>query len=443
MQRSDVEPAVEALQALIRIPTVSDRDRDQEDRAAFAALLAELRARFPRLHESCEVQRISGDALLVRWAGRSSDAPVVLMAHLDVVPVDDPATWTHPPFAAEVVDGFVWGRGALDCKGSLVATCQAVEELIAEGFVPARDVWLSLGCNEEVSGRAAKDAVAVLLDRGVGPWFVVDEGGAIVKGVLPGVGAEIAVIGVSEKGTVDVDLTARGDGGHASAPRRGGATARLARAITRLEKRPFPAHLPDATVEMMEHVAPHARMPLAAVFSHARLLRPVLARVLPRLGHETAALARTTVAVTQLSGSPGANVIAATARAHVNMRVMVGETVDGAIERIRRTVKDPRVEVTLVSGDEPSPVSPTDDAAYRLLVSTLEDVFPGTVAVPYVMLAATDSRHFHRVWPRVYRFTPLRMSTEQRASIHGVDERIGVEALLDGVRWYRRLLEKL
>jgi carboxypeptidase PM20D1 len=154
-------------------------------------------------------------------------------------------------------------------------------------------------------------------------------------------------------------------------------------------------------------------------------------------------MARTTVAVTQLSGSPGANVIAATARAHVNMRVMVGETVDEAVARIRSTIKDPHVEVMLVNGDEPSPVSPTDDAAYALLESTLADVFPGTVAVPYVMLAATDSRHFHRVWPRVYRFTPFRMTAAQRASIHGVDERIGVADLRDGVRWYRRLLEQL
>jgi len=250
-------------------------------------------------------------------------------------------------------------------------------------------------------------------------------------------------VGVSEKGTVDLVLTAHGDGGHASAPKRGGATARLARAITRLEKHPFRAHLPDATVEMMQHVAPHARMPFSAVFGNARTLRPVLAPVLGRLGHETAALTRTTVAVTQLVGSPAANVIAATARAHVNMRVMVGETVDDAIGRIRTTIKDPRVEVTLVSGDEPSPVSPTDDDAYRLIESTLLETFPGTVPVPYVMLAATDSRHFHRVWPRVYRFTPFRMTTEQRGSIHGVDERIGVDDLLDGVRWYRRLIEKL
>ena len=436
------DAAVDALRALIRIPTVSAWNRDEEDRAAFESLLTELRERFPRLHAECEVERISGDALLVRAPGPPHEAPVVLMAHLDVVPVDDSSVWTHPPFAAELVDGFVWGRGALDCKGSLVATCAAVEALLAEGVVPGRDVWLSFGCNEEVSGRAAKDAVALLRERGVEPWFVVDEGGAIVQGALPGVDAPMAVIGVSEKGTVDVDLVARGDGGHASAPRRMGATARLARAILRLERRPFPSHLPDATVDMLERAGAHARMPYAAVFGNARRLRPLLSRVLPRLGHETAALTRTTVAVTQLSGSPGANVIAATARAHVNMRVMVGETVDGAVERIRRTVGDDHVEVSLVSGDEPSPVSPTDDAAYVLLESTVADVFPGTVAVPYVMLAATDSRHFHRVWPRVYRFTPFRMSDAQRASIHGVDERIGVRDLLDGVAWYRRLIEQ-
>ncbi|MGO4597649.1 M20/M25/M40 family metallo-hydrolase [Terrabacter sp. 2RAF25] len=437
------DAAVEALRALIRIPTVSDWDAEKEDRSAFDTLLTELRQRFPRLHDVCEVSRICGDALLVRWPGRTREAPVVLMAHLDVVPVDDPSVWSHPPFSGELVDGFIWGRGALDCKGSLVATCAAVEGLIDDGVVPGRDVWLSFGCNEEVSGRAAKDAVALLRERGVEPWFVIDEGGAIVRGALPGVDAPMAVIGVSEKGTVDVELVARGDGGHASAPRRMGATARLARAILRLERKPFPSHLPDATVEMLVRAGAHARMPYAAVFGNARLLRPLLCRVLPRLGHETAALTRTTVAVTQLTGSPGANVIAATARAHVNMRVMVGETVDGAIERVRRTVKDPQVEVSLVSGDEPSPVSPADDTAYALLESTLTDVFPGTVAVPYVMLAATDSRHFHRVWPRVYRFTPFRMTAGQRASIHGVDERIGVADLIDGIAWYRRLIEQL
>src|SRR6478672_1454294 len=249
------DAAVEALRALIRIPTVSDWDPAREDRSTFEAILAELRERFPRLHAACDVERIAGDALLVRWPGRTREAPVVLMAHLDVVPVGDASAWTHPPFAGDLADGHVWGRGALDCKGSLVATCQAVEDLIEDGVVPGRDVWLSFGCNEEVSGRAAQDAVAVLRERGVEPWFVLDEGGAIVQGALPGVDAPMAVVGVSEKGTVDVELIARGDGGHASAPRRMGPTSRLARAILRLERRPFPSHLPDATVDMLERDA--------------------------------------------------------------------------------------------------------------------------------------------------------------------------------------------
>jgi carboxypeptidase PM20D1 len=436
-------PAVEALRACIRIPTVSSWNREEEDRDAFDALLTELRSRFPRLHAECDVERIAGDALLVRWAGRTREAPVVLMAHLDVVPVGDESVWTHAPFAAEVADGHVWGRGALDCKGSLVATCSAVERLLADGFTPRRDVWLSFGCSEEVSGDAAKDAVALLRERGVEPWFVLDEGGAVVQGALPGVDAETAVVGTTEKGTVDVELVARGDGGHASAPRRMGATTRLARAVLRLERRPFPARLPEPTLQMFERLAVHARGPYASVYANARRLRAALTRVLPRLGPEQEAMTRTTTAVTQLAGSPGANVVAAEARAHVNVRVMVGETVDGALERLRTVVRDPHVEVVLVSGHEPSPVSPTDHPAYALIEKTTSEVFPGAVTVPYVMLAATDARHFHRVWPRVYRFTPFRMTRPQRESIHGVDERISLRDLVDGVTWYRRLIEGL
>src|SRR3954465_9448467 len=176
------DAAVEALQALIRIPPVADGAPPGGDRSAFDALLAELRGRFPLLHETCEVERICGDALLVRWPGRTHAAPVVLMAPLDVVPVGDPSAWAHPPFSGALEDGHVWGRGALDCKGSLVATCQAVEDLIADGVTPGRDVWLSFGCNEEVSGRAAEDAVDVLRGRGGGPCFFSAGGGAIVRG---------------------------------------------------------------------------------------------------------------------------------------------------------------------------------------------------------------------------------------------------------------------
>jgi carboxypeptidase PM20D1 len=432
------EHALAALRALVRIPTVSSRDPAQVDTAAFDRLLAELAARFPLLHERLELTRIPDHALLFRWPGAAADRPVVLMAHLDVVPVE--GTWTHPPFGAEVAGGQVWGRGTLDDKGSLVALCAAVEALLADGHRPARDVWLSFGSEEEVSGRPAALAVEELRRRGVRPWFVLDEGGAVAEGAFPGVAAPVAVIGVTEKGVTSVELRVTGQGGHASTPARNGPTARLARAVTRLDRSPMPGRVPEPTVELLRRLAPHAPLPLRAVLARAR--GRLLTRALVAAGPETAAMTRTTFAVTTLSGSPALNVVAATARAGVNIRVMVGDTVAGALAHLRAAIGDDRVEVDVVEEGEPSPVSPRDDA-FRLLEATIADVFPDAVPAPYVMMAATDARFFTAICDRVYRFAPFRMSPAQRRSIHAADEHLGVGAFLDGVRWYRRLLERL
>jgi carboxypeptidase PM20D1 len=438
-----VPPAVAKLQALVRIPTVSHRDPDQVDAAAFDLFLTELARLFPRLHERLELLRPARHALLFRWPGRSPDRPVVLMAHLDVVPVDPADPWQHDPFGAELVDGQLWGRGTLDDKGALVAVCEAVEMLLDHGFTPAQDVWLSFGCDEEVSGTAARQAVAELQARGVRPWFVLDEGGAVAFDALPGIDVPLAVVGVTEKGVTSLELTVEGRGGHASTPVRGGPTARIARAVTRLDRVKLPTRIPEPTVELFRRLAPHASSWLRPVLGNVDRLAPALARLLPALGPEAAAFGRTTVAVTTLSGSPALNVVATTARAGVNVRVMVGETVDEVLDRLRRAVGDPQVRFDVLERNEPSPVSPVDDDAFRLLERTITEVFPEAVPVPYVMMAATDSRYFTALTPRVYRFAPFRMTKEQRASIHSFDERLGVRDLLDGVSWYRRLLEGL
>jgi carboxypeptidase PM20D1 len=431
---------VSKLQALVRIPTVSHRDPADVDTDAFDRLLAELARQFPLLHRHLELTRIPTHGLLFRWPGTGGGDPVVLMAHLDVVPVE--GTWTHPPFGGDLVDGYVWGRGTLDDKGCVVGICEAVETLLRDGHVPGRDVWLSFGCDEEVSGPAAPLAVAELRRRGVRPWFVLDEGGAVAAGAFPGVAAPLGVIGVTEKGVTSVELRVEGRGGHASTPARGGPTARLARAITRLDRRPMPARVPEPTRELLRRMAPHARQPLRAVLGRVGRLGPALTRVLIAAGPEPAAMTRTTFAVTTLSGSPALNVVAATARAGVNIRVMVGDTVEGALAHLRRAIADDGVRIEVVERNEPSPVSPRD-GAFRLLEGTIAEVFPDAVPTPYVMMAATDARFFTGLCERVYRFAPFRMSRAQRESIHSADERLGVDALLDGVRWYRRLIEQL
>ncbi|QVT81826.1 Succinyl-diaminopimelate desuccinylase [Nocardioides aquaticus] len=443
---------VEVLRRLVRHATVSHRDPDQDDVAAFEGQHATLAEAFPLVHEHLERTRVGRHGLLLRWPGSDPAAdPVVLMAHQDVVPVADPAAWSHPPFGGDLGPGAdgeeaVWGRGTLDDKGPLVAVWAAVEALLEQGHVPARDVWLSSGADEEVAGTDAHEAVAELRRRGVTPWFVVDEGGAVAGGAFPGVAAPLAVIGVGEKGTTRLELVARGAGGHASTPARGGPTARIARAVVRLDRASMPPRLPSPTVELFRRLRPHASAPLRAalrpLLADARL-RPVLTRLLLAAGPETAAMARTTVAVTTLSGSPAHNVVAATATAGLDVRVMAGDTVDDAVAHVRRTIRDDDVEVRVVEAGGPSPLSPYDDPAFALLERTTAAIFPEAVPTPYLMMAATDARHFHAICERVYRFTPLRMSKAQRESIHAHDEHLGTAALRAGVAWWTRLLEDL
>lgn len=433
---------VPKLQALIRIPTVSYPDWNDVDVAAFDRFLEELAVQFPLVHDRLELTRVDTHGLLFRWAGRSTERPVVLMAHLDVVPVDGDATWRHPAFGAEIHDGAIWGRGTLDDKGELVAICEAVETLLEQDFTPAQDVWLSFGCNEEVSGGAAQAAVEELSRRGVRPWFVLDEGGAIAGEAFPGITPPIGVVGVTEKGITSLELRVDGRGGHASTPERNAPTVRLARALRRLDRHQMGASVPAPTIELFRRLAPHAPAALRPVMANADRLRPVLTRVLLAVGPETAAMTRTTFAMTTLSGSPAMNVVASTAKAGVNIRIMVGDTVAGVLEHVRKAIDDDQVQVSVVEADEPSPVSPMDDA-FGLIETTIAEVFPDAIPAPYVMMAATDARHFTRICDRVYRFAPFRMSKDQRASIHTYDEHLGIDDLVDGVRWYQRLIERI
>jgi carboxypeptidase PM20D1 len=368
------------------------------------------------------------------------------MAHYDVVDADD-SGWTHPPFAAEITgsgeDAVIWGRGTLDDKGALVAILEAVDRLLRAGFEPAHDIYLVFGHNEETAGSGAAALVAELQRRGVRPRLVLDEGGAVVERVFPGVRRPIAVVGISEKGMANVLLTVEQTGGHASTPPRLTATTRLARALVRLDSKPFPASLVPANVEMLRVIGAHARFPLRFVFSRAALLRRPLLALLSRLGDETRAMVRTTTAVTQLSGSTSANALAERASAVVNTRIAIDSSVAGTVSWITRAIKDPLVRIEALTPSEPSPVSPSSGAEWDLIADSVSDIYPDAIVTPYVMLGASDSRHFTSISTAVYRFTPFEMSAEERATLHAIDERMHVATFLDGIRFYRTLIERL
>lgn len=440
-QDASASRAAARLGELVRIPTVSpEPGEDELDR--FDELAERLETFYPLVHAALERERLAGHSLLFRWRGVSAGRPLVLLAHSDVVPVE-PGGWKGDPFSGETRDGAVWGRGALDDKGSLVVILEAVESLLREGWQPDQDVYLSFGHDEETASEGARSAVAALAERGVTPWLVVDEGGAVVEGVLVGVPGPTAVVGIAEKGVLDLEISTQDLGGHASTPSRGGATARLARAILRVEAAPFPVRLPRPTLEMVDTLGRYAPLGPRLLFANAPTLRPVLARLLARGGPEANAMVRTTVAITQLEGSPGANVAAASARAVANVRIASGETVESVVERLRRVIADPRVQLRVLSGEDPSPVSPTRGEPWELVRSAIGAAYPDAIVAPYLMLGASDGRHFCAISDHVYRFSPFAMTRRQRESVHGVDEHVTVEALGRGVMFYREVLRGL
>lgn len=433
--------ALERFRTLLRIPTMSRNAVEETDWPAFDRFVAALPELYPALHAALEQER-HGHSLLYRWRGREDGAPTVLMAHYDVVPATDEG-WTHPPFGAELTgsgEQLLWARGAIDDKGSLVAILEAVEALVREGFRPEHDVYLSFGHDEETVGSGARTIAAVLAERGIRPALVLDEGGAVVERIFPGVTAPIAVVGVSEKGITSVRLTVEQHGGHASTPPRTTATVRLARAITRLDARPFPARLTETNLRMVETLGAHATGPLRAVFTRARRLQPLLRVVFGRLSDETRAIVRTTTAVTQLRGSLAANALPETAEAVVNTRIAVGSSVAETLEHIRRAIRDDAVRVEAVDASEPSPVSPADGPEWDRLAAAIGAVHPRAVVTPYIMLGASDGRHFTGICDAVYRFTPFELSAEERGALHARDERIHVATWQRGIAVYIALL---
>jgi carboxypeptidase PM20D1 len=438
--------SIERFRALLRIPTISRLDESAIEWEHFDRFISELPELYPALHGVLERELVAGRSMLYRWPGASAASPSVLMAHYDVVPATDEG-WEQPPFGAELTgDGeeqLLWARGALDDKGALVSILEAVESRVAAGFVPADDIYLSFGHNEETTGEGATAIVELLAARGISPALVIDEGGAVVEGIFPGVADPIAVIGVAEKGSMSVHLTVRQSGGHASTPPRLSATARLARAIVRLNARPFRKSFVATNLEMIRTLGAHARQPYRWIFSNLWLTRGLLLPLFARLGPETNAMIRTTGVVTRLSGSMADNAMAETAIATVNVRVAIDSSADEAIRHIRDAVRDAAVAVSTDHPGNPSPVSPTSGAQWELLRRAVEATYPGTIVAPYVMLGASDSRHFTRISDTVYRFSPFRMSLEERGTLHAVNERIHVSTWLKGIEFYERLIDAL
>lgn len=438
----DREAAVAALQELVRCKTVSYPQREREDEAEFEKFIELLPRLYPRVFADCTLTRLPDRGLLLRWKGRSPDSPAVLMAHYDVVPAEEEG-WEQPPFAGVIKDGCLWGRGTLDTKVTLNGILFAAQQLISEGFTPQRDVYFAFSGGEEVNGPGAKRIVSWFAQQGIVPGLVLDEGGAVVEGVFPGVNAPCGLIGIGEKGMMNVCYRVRSRGGHASAPTPGDPVSTLARACRRVTEKPFPMKLDGPALALFDTLGRHATFPLRLVFANLWLFRPVLDLICRKQGGEMNALCRTTVAFTMLSGSAARNVLPAEASMISNMRLSPSDRMESAKAYLEKTVKDPNVEIRVLEGFDPSPVSRMDCEGWEKVSRAVAQTWPGCIVAPYLMVQCSDARHYGALSDRVYRFSAMDLTARERKSIHGVNEKIRLESVSRAAEFFLRLMKQL
>jgi carboxypeptidase PM20D1 len=440
----DGKAAAGHLSAAVRFQTVSHQNSADFDAEAFEGFRAFLEATYPLCHEALEWQVINEQSILYKWPGADPEKkPILLLGHYDVVPIE-PGTeqdWEHPPFSGEITDGFIWGRGTLDDKSSVLGVLEAVETLIGQSHQPQRTVYLAFGHDEEVGGREGAVRIADhLTAEGVELEFVLDEGMAITNGLVPGLASPVALIGIAEKGYVSVELTVETEGGHSSMPPPQSAVGILSAAVSRLEAHPMPGTLSGPIREMLLYTGPEMPFLHRAVFSNLWLFGPVVKQVLAS-SNATNASIRTTTAATVIHGGVKDNVLPSSAQATVNFRVLPGDTVDEVLDHVERAIGDPRIMIERLEwANEPSPISDTESASFRRLVKTIGQVFPEAVVAPTLVLGGTDSRHYTKVSENVYRFLPHRMNEEDLQRVHGLNERISLENYLEIIRFYAQLI---
>ncbi len=450
-----VEPLqgfAERLARAIRFRTVATGAKGAGDAADFQEIHEFLKTSFPRVHArlGCEVH--GGHSLLYRWKGSDpSREPILLMSHIDVVPVESgtETSWTHPPFSGDLSDGFIWGRGALDVKSGAFGLLEAAERLLDDGFRPTGDVYFALGHDEEIGGREGNRRVAEnLRSRGVRFRFVLDEGGGLTEGIIDGISGPVAFVGVAEKGYATIRVTAQTEGGHSSMPPPHTAVGMIATVVARLESNPFPARIDGATAAMLDYLGPEMPWPRRVALANRWLTGGLIARQFaakPSLN----ALIRTTMAATVARGGETANVLPKQAETVVNLRLLPGDTSESALRRIRDEVKRLGFdEKTVMCSMEPAPsepsrISSTDSNGFRTLQRTIAEVYRGTVVAPGLSMVATDSHHYAPIASDIYRFLPLRLTADDLKRIHGVDERIGIKTYADMIGFLARLIENL
>ena len=435
----DNDKSIDNLRRLVRCKTVSrytHEEEDEEEFKKFTELLPEL---YPNVYKKCTLTKFDDRGLLYKWEGECHDSPSVFMAHYDVVPVNEDG-WEKPPFEGILENGVLWGRGTLDTKVTFNGALFAADHLISEGFVPKNDIYLAFSGCEEVNGLGALHIVNYFEENGITPSIVLDEGGAVVEGAFPGLKSACAYIGIAEKGMIDVEYRVKSNGGHASAPKPHTPVGVLSKACCKIEANPFPIHLTKPTKDMFDTLGRHSGFLYRMIFANMWCFGWVIDLLGKKQGGEINALLRTTVAFTQASGSDASNVIPPEATMVSNSRLNPADDIDSALAYLTKTINDPQVELKVLRGYNPSRISTTKCEGFDRLASAVASTWRGCIPTPYLMMQCSDSRHWGKISDRVYRFSAMDLTKEERASIHGHNEKIRTECNAKACEFFIRMM---
>ena len=435
----DYEKAISNLQKLVKCKTVSYFDHSLEDDKEFDKLVKMLPKLYPTVCKNLELKKFDGRALLFHWKGKTKGDPAVFMAHYDVVPVEE-ENWTRPAFEGLIENNIMWGRGTLDTKVTFNGVLSAGEHLLKKGFVPEHDVYFAFSGGEEVNGPGAGNIVKYFQEKNITPSFVLDEGGAVVSDVFPGLKQPCGLVGIAEKGYINMTLSVKSAGGHASAPKPHTPIGVLAKACNDIETHPFPIRFTDPVLKMFNELGRRSTFLYRMIFANLWAFDWVLDLICRKSGGQLNALLRTTCAFTQAKGSNAANVIPPSASMTANMRLSPAETIDSSINYIKSVINNPDIEITLSDPTEPSRISTTDCDGYKWIMNAIEDTWKGCVTAPYLMVQCSDSKNYGVISDRVYRFSATDLTNEEMNSIHGNDEHIRLETIKHAVEFFIRVM---
>lgn len=435
------EDIVYKLGQIIKCKTVSHNDANLIDFKEFDKMIELTKKLWPTVYEKCEFTETDDRALMFYLKGKSNEKPTVLMAHYDVVPVTE--GWDSDPFLGEVKDGYLYGRGTIDTKGTMACCLSALEEALKEGYIPNNDLYLTFGSNEEVCGNSQYNLVIKLKEKNIKPALVFDEGGGILENAFPGVNSDIAFLGMVEKGMLNIKLSIDSNGGHSSSPKKNGPVIKLSKALIKLEKHPMKPQLTQTTDELLRVMGKNASFGLRLVLANLWLFKPLVKKIFTIASSDTRALLTSTFAFTTLNGGNQINIIPNHVEAGINCRLAPFDTCEDVIKHVKNVINDPDIKITYENTNKIYPECSFKQPGYQLIKDTIVETYNGTVVSPFIMLGGTDGRHYCEISDCVIRFTPMKLTNDDRKGVHGLNEKVKVETLEKCLEFYRRLLMKI